>query len=221
MKDTKADSLLPTVVVTKSLPSKGKSITSTLCLSSSLFFLTAVGLLLVHQNIQLGMQVRNMKDVLGKVVMVLNIMNNRVAEVEMDIVLIKEDVEIELYDEETSTVSPEYLEDLINIEENEKDESINFKKRDEEKVIEMNEGGTNYVEYNEMYEDNKTQAAPSNEVVRNGNLSAYRRAVDYVTESTTTTTKRSLTDEGAVEKNVNYEGFEAEESFKETDGSVF
>ena len=118
MKDTKTEAILPTHIATSS-PSKGRSNTSTLCVSISLLFLSVVGLLLVHQNIQLDGRVRCMKNVVGKVVMVLNMMNNKVAEVEMDVEILRDDMEMELYDEtSTPTTTDDYFEDLINIDEN-------------------------------------------------------------------------------------------------------
>jgi len=107
MKETKAEAILPMHVATTST-SKGRSNTSTLCVSISLLFLSMVGLLLVHQNIQLDGQVRCMKDTVGKVVMVLSMMNNKVAEVEMDMEVLRDDMEIELYDEMSTTTTTRY-----------------------------------------------------------------------------------------------------------------
>merc|ERR1719186_2420640 len=56
--------------------------------------ITEVEMVLVHQNMQLDRQSRCLKAVLGKLVVVMGMMDSKITEVEMDVEMFKEDQEV-------------------------------------------------------------------------------------------------------------------------------
>ena len=105
-----------------------------------------------------------MKNVMGKVVMVLNMMNNKVAEVEMDVEILRDDMEMELYDETSApTITDDYFEDLINIDENGEFVIINNEEEengsgDDEKASGIVEDVTKNVEFEVINEEYETRS---------------------------------------------------------------
>eukprot|EP00092_Neocalanus_flemingeri_P034198 GFUD01037194.1.p1 GENE.GFUD01037194.1~~GFUD01037194.1.p1 ORF type:complete len:201 (-),score=74.24 GFUD01037194.1:62-613(-) len=86
---TKGEAILPTHIST-SPKVKGRSSSSTLCVSISLLLLSVVGLALVHQNIQLDRQSRCLRFVVGRMVVIMGRMDSKIAEVEMDVEMFME-----------------------------------------------------------------------------------------------------------------------------------
>eukprot|EP00092_Neocalanus_flemingeri_P094680 GFUD01120408.1.p1 GENE.GFUD01120408.1~~GFUD01120408.1.p1 ORF type:complete len:203 (-),score=67.33 GFUD01120408.1:71-631(-) len=82
--DTKGEAILPTHIST-SHKVRGRSSSSTLCVSISLLLLSVVGLALVHQNIQLDRQSRCLRFVVGRMVVIMGRMDSKIAKVEMDV----------------------------------------------------------------------------------------------------------------------------------------
>ena len=105
-----------------------------------------------------------MKNVMGKVVMVLNMMNNKVAEVEMDVEILRDDMEMELYDETSApTITDDYFEDLINIDENGEFVIINNEEEEngsghDEKAPGIVEDVTKNVEFEVINEEYETRS---------------------------------------------------------------
>ena len=111
MKYVKGESILPTSFATPPPSSKDKSLSSMIWAYISLLFLSLIGLFLVHQHIQVVREATNLREVVRKVVNTLDIMDDRIAEVEADINIVIDGIEEEVYD--TSSESTSHVENRI------------------------------------------------------------------------------------------------------------
>ena len=112
MKYVKGESILPTSFATPPPScSKDESLSSMIWAYISLLFLSLIGLFLVHQHIQVVREATNLREVVRKVVNTLDIMDDRIAEVEADINIVIDGIEEEVYD--TSSESTSHVENRI------------------------------------------------------------------------------------------------------------